>query len=45
MAIKATSIIEARDAYFDEDGEARYKYAITEYGRSRVKYLPTAYQS
>ena len=44
MAIKATGIIESRDAYFDEAGDARYKYAITDYGRTRVKYLPPAYQ-
>ena len=44
MAVKATGIIEARDAYFDEGGQARYKYAITDYGRTRIKYLPAAYQ-
>jgi hypothetical protein len=45
MAIKATGIIDALDPYFDEAGDARYKYAITEYGRTRVKYLPPAYQN
>lgn len=44
MAIKATGLIEGIDPYLDEAGEARYKYGITEYGRSRIKYLPTAYQ-
>ncbi len=43
MAIKATGIIDARDPYFDEEGEARYKYAVTEYGRGRLKYLPAGY--
>jgi len=45
MAIKATGLIEGIDPYLDEDGEARYKYGITTYGRSRVKYLPKAYQN
>ncbi|UQZ90771.1 DNA-binding protein [Deltaproteobacteria bacterium Smac51] len=45
MAVKATGIIEAREAYFDEAGEARYKYAITDYGRTRTKYLPPELQN
>lgn len=45
MAIKATGLIEGIDPYLDEAGAARYKYGITDYGRSRVKYLPVAYQN
>ncbi|MDR1921658.1 MAG: hypothetical protein LBS31_07955, partial [Candidatus Adiutrix sp.] len=41
LAIKAVALIEAKEAYIDDDGEARYKYAITEAGRARRKYLPT----
>jgi len=44
MAIKATGLIEGRDPYLDEAGEARYNYVITDYGRSRIKYLPPAYR-
>lgn len=44
MAIKATGLIEASAPYFDEYEEARYNYSITDYGRSRIKYLPSAYQ-
>lgn len=44
LAIKATGLIEGIDPYLDEEGEARYKYGITDYGRSRIKYLPKAYQ-
>lgn len=45
MAIKATGLIEGVDPYLDDAGEARYMYGITDYGRSRIKYLPPAYQS
>lgn len=45
MAIKATGLIDGRDPYLDEAGEARYHYVITDYGRSRIKYLPPAYQN
>ena len=45
MAIKATGLIEGRDPYLDEEGSARYHYVITDYGRSRIKYLPPAYQN
>lgn len=45
MAIKATGLIEGIDPYLDEAGEARYKYGITDYGRSRIKFLPPAYQN
>lgn len=44
LAIKATGLIEGIDPYLDDGGEARYKYGITDYGRSRIKYLPKAYQ-
>lgn len=44
MAIKATGLIEGSNPYLDEAGEARYNYAITSYGRSRIKYLPRAYR-
>jgi hypothetical protein len=40
MSIKAVGLIEAVEPYFDEFGEARYQYVITETGRSRTKYLP-----
>ena len=45
MAIKATGLIEGKDPYLDDNGDARYHYSITDYGRSRIKYLPKAYQS
>jgi len=45
LAIKATGLIEGVDPYLDEDNQARYKYAITDYGRSRIKYLPPAYRN
>ncbi|MGL4209053.1 MAG: hypothetical protein ACRCTY_06650 [Candidatus Adiutrix sp.] len=44
MAIKAVGLIEAKDAYFDDANEARYKYAITDSGRARKKYLPAGWQ-
>ena len=44
MAIKATGLIEGRDPYLDDEGQARYHYVITDYGRSRIKYLPPAYR-
>ena len=40
MSIKAVGLIEAVEPYFDEHGEARYSYVITETGRARAKYLP-----
>jgi hypothetical protein len=40
MSIKAVGLIDAVDPYFDEFGEARYQYVITETGKDRTKYLP-----
>lgn len=40
MAIKAVSLIEGCEPYFDEHQEARYKYCITHSGRSRERFLP-----
>lgn len=40
MSIKAVGLIDAVDPYFDEYGEARYQYVITETGKDRTKYLP-----
>jgi hypothetical protein len=40
MSIKAVGLIEAVEPFFDEYGEARYQYVITETGRDRTKYLP-----
>jgi hypothetical protein len=44
MAVKAVGIIEAKDPYIDEDGQARYKYSITDYGKTRIRYLPAAWR-
>lgn len=44
LAIKATGLIDGVEPYLDDEGEARYKYSITDYGRSRIKYLPAAYR-
>ena len=40
ISIKAVGLIEAVEPYFDDHGEARYKYRITDTGRARTKYLP-----
>ncbi|MDR0356332.1 MAG: DNA-binding protein [Deltaproteobacteria bacterium] len=40
MSIKAVGLIDAVEPYFDEFGEARYHYIITETGKARTKYLP-----
>ncbi|MDR2456427.1 MAG: DNA-binding protein [Deltaproteobacteria bacterium] len=40
MSVKAVGLIDAVEPYFDEYGEARYKYVITQTGRDRTKYLP-----
>ena len=40
LSVKAVGLIEAVEPYFDDHGEARYKYRITDTGRSRTKYLP-----
>jgi len=44
MAIKATALIEGRDPYIDEAGEARYKYILTDEGRKRLRFLPKEWQ-
>ena len=44
MAVKATALIEACDPYMDENGEARYKYSLTDSGRGRIKFLPKEWQ-
>ena len=40
MSIKAVGLIDSIDPYFDDHGEARYQYVITETGKDRIKYLP-----
>lgn len=40
MSIKAVGLIDAVEPYFDDNGEARYKYIITDTGKDRTKYLP-----
>jgi hypothetical protein len=40
MSIKAVGLIDAVEPYFDNQGEARYQYIITETGKDRTKYLP-----
>ncbi|MDR1657607.1 MAG: DNA-binding protein [Deltaproteobacteria bacterium] len=40
MSIKAVGLIDAVEPYFDNSGEARYQYIITETGKARTKYLP-----
>ena len=45
MAVKATALIEGRDPYIDEDGEARYKYSLTDEGHKRIKFLPGQWQA
>ena len=44
MAVKATALIEGCEPYIDEDGEARYKYILTDSGRARIKFLPKEWQ-
>ena len=41
MSIEAVGLIDAIDPYFDDYGEARYQYVLTETGKDRIKYLPT----
>jgi len=44
MAVKATGLIDGCEPYIDESGEARYKYALTDEGRKRIRFLPREWQ-
>lgn len=44
QALRAVGMIEVADVQFDEKGELVEKFKITDYGRSRLKYLPKEWQ-
>jgi hypothetical protein len=40
MSMRAGGLIEDRDVSFDDNGELIQTFAVTEFGRSRLKYIP-----
>ncbi|MDW7674988.1 MAG: DNA-binding protein [Bacillota bacterium] len=44
QSLKAVGMLEHCDVYFDDNGQLVQKFKITEYGFSRLDYLPTGWQ-
>lgn len=44
MSMRAGGLIEDRDASFDNNGNLIQTFAVTEFGRSRLKYIPKGWK-
>jgi hypothetical protein len=44
MSMRAGGLIEDKDASFDGEGNLIQEFAVTEFGRSRMKYLPKSWK-
>lgn len=44
QALRAVGMIEVADVQLDDKGELIEKFKITDYGKSRLKYLPKEWQ-
>jgi DNA-binding PadR family transcriptional regulator len=44
LSMKAVGLISGTDPFFDDHGQVHEMYLITDFGRSRVPYLPIAWR-
>jgi DNA-binding PadR family transcriptional regulator len=44
LSMKAVGLVTGANPFFDELGEVHEMYEITDFGRSRVSYLPAAWR-
>jgi len=44
LSMKAVGLVAGTAPYFDAAGDVHEKYEITDFGRSRISYLPSAWR-
>ena len=44
LSMKAVGLISGTNPFFDDKGEVHEMYEVTDFGRSRVTYLPAAWR-